>query len=214
MVDFSKPEKYGFAESGTDFVLKTSLMNGDFKAVVVIDKTGSVSGRVYDADTGDIYLPLRVENGSGGFAEQVRAAYKALLEDVRDKCFIPTPFAGGQANRITRKIFETFGDDPDFPWGEKDGGVFRNPDSGKWYGLIMNIDESKLNRNLSGAIDVMNLKISADKIPDLIKRESIYPAYHMNKKYWISVALNNTLPDETVMALIKESHSFSCPKKH
>ena len=212
-VDFSKPEKYGFIKKGTDFILKKALMNGSFQAVITINRNGTVSGQVYDADTGDVYLPLRVESVAGGFAEKVRSAYKAVLEDVRKNCFIPMLFVSGQANRITQKIFETYGDKPDFPWGENDGGVFRNPDSNKWYGLIMNIDKSKLERERSGAVDVMNLKIAADKIPELIKQDGLYPAYHMNKKYWISLALNDTLPDETVMALIEESHSFSCPKK-
>ena len=188
-------------------------MNGAFQAVITIDKSGTVSGQVYDTDTGDVYLPLRVESNTGGFAEKVRTAYKAVLEDIRKNCFIPTLFSGGQANRITQKIFETYGDKPDFPWGENEGGVFRNPESNKWYGLIMNIDESKLNRELSGAVDVMNLKISAEKIPELTGQEGIYPAYHMNKKYWISVVLNDILTDDAVMALITESHSFSCPKK-
>ena len=213
-VDFSKPEKYGFIKKGTDFVLEKTFLNGAFRAVITIEKTGTVSGQVYDTDTGDVYLPLRVESVAGGYAGQVRAAYKTVLEDVREKCFIRTLFAGNQANRITQKIFETYSDKPDFPWEKYDAyGVFRNPSTGKWYGLIMNIDKSKLNRKSSGAVDVMNLKISADKIPDLIKRDGLYPAYHMNKKYWISVVLNDTLPDETVMELIEESHSFSCPKK-
>ena len=212
-VDFLKLEPYGFKKTETGFILEKPLMNGAFKTVISIDGSGTVSGQVYDTDTNDIYLPLRVESDAGGYAAQVRAAYKTVLEDIREKCFISTLFAGNQANRITQKIFELYGNKPDFPWGENDGGVFRNPDSNKWYGLIMNIDEGKLSRKQSGAVDVMNLKIAADKIPELIKRNGLYPAYHMNKKYWISVVLNDTLPDETVMALIEESHSFSCPKK-
>ena len=212
-VDFSKLEKYGFVKTGTDFILERSFLNGSFKAVITINRDGIVSGQVYDTDTNDIYLPLRVESVTGGYAGQVRAAYKTVLKDIREKCFVSTLFTGNQANRITQKIFELYGDKPDFPWRKNDGGVFRNPDSGKWYGLIMNIDKRKLNPELSGAVDVMNLKIAADKIPELIKRNGIYPAYHMNKKYWISVVLNDVLPDNTVMDLIAESRSFSCPKK-
>ena len=212
--DFSKLEPYGFKKNKTDFILERSFLNGSFKAVITINRDGTVSGQVYDTDTNDIYLPLRVESIAGGYAEKVRTAYKTVLEDIREKCFISTLFAGNQANRITQKIFEAYGDKPDFPWEKYDAyGVFRNPDSDKWYGLIMNIDKSKLERERSGAVDVMNLKISTDKIPKLIKQDGIYPAYHMNKKYWISVVLNDTLPDETVMALIEESRSFSCPKK-
>ena len=115
-VDFSKLEKYGFIKKEPDFVLEKTLLNGSFQAVITIDKTGAVSGQVYDTDTNDIYLPLRVESRSGGYAEQVRAAYKTVLEDIREKCFISTLFAENQANRMTQKIFETYGDKPDFPW--------------------------------------------------------------------------------------------------
>ena len=140
VVDFSKLEPYGFTKTGTDFILERSFLNGSFKAVITINRDGTVSGQVYDTDTNDIYLPLRVESVTGGYAGQVRAAYKTVLKDIREKCFIPTLFSSGQANRITQKIFEFYGDKPDFPWGENDGGVFRNPNSNKWYGLIMNID--------------------------------------------------------------------------
>lgn len=212
--DFSKLERYGFVKTAEGFVLKRPFMDDAFVAVVSVRRDGTVEGDVSDADTGDAYLPLRVETGAGGFAERVRNAYKAVLEDVRDNCFVPKLFAGDQANRIARKIFETYGDAPAFPWEKYDDyGVFRNPETAKWYGLIMNIDGSKLDPNLSGAVDVMNLKISADKIPELVKEDGLYPAYHMNKKYWISVALNDTLPDETVMGLVAESYAFSRPKR-
>lgn len=211
--DFSKLERYGFVKTAEGFVLTRPFMDGAFVAVVSVRRDGTVEGDVSDADTGDAYLPLRVETGAGGFAERVRNAYKAVLEDIRDKCFAPKLFAGDQANRIARKIFETYGDEPGFPWGGDDGGVFRNPETAKWYGLIMNIDASKLDPNLSGTVDVMNLKISADKIPELVKEDGLYPAYHMNKKYWISAALNDTLPDETVMGLVAESYAFSRPKR-
>ncbi len=213
-VDFSKLEPYGFKKKGTDFILEQSLMNGAFKAVIMIDGNGTVSGQVYDSDAGDIYLPLRVETNAGGFAEQVRTAYKDVLEDIREKCFIPKAFIGDQTNRITQKIFELYGDAPAFPWEKYDDcGVFKNPNSGKWYALIMNIDKSKLDKKLSGAVEIMNLKLSVEKIPELLKTNGFYPAYHMNKKSWITVTLDDALPDETVMALIEESHSFSCLKK-
>ncbi|MBR1945732.1 MAG: MmcQ/YjbR family DNA-binding protein [Alphaproteobacteria bacterium] len=213
-VDFSKLEPYGFKKKGTDFILEQSLMNGAFKAVIMIDGNGTVSGQVYDSDAGDIYLPLRVESAMGGFAEQVRNAYKNVLEDIREKCFVPNVFIGDQTNRIAQRIFEIYGDRPEFPWEKYENyGIYKNPDTGKWYAPVMNIDISKLDKKLSGPIEVMNLKIAAEKIPELLKTNDFYPAYHMNKKSWITLVLNDTLTDETVMALIEESHSFSCLKK-
>lgn len=214
LADFTKLEKYGFVKKETNFFLEKTFMDGTFKAVVTVTANGTVSGQVYDSDAGDIYLPLRVETGAGGFAEQVRTAYKDVLEDIREKCFIPKAFIGDQTNRITQKIFELYGDAPAFPWEKYDDcGVFKNPDNGKWYALVMNIDKSKLDKKQSGAVEIMNLKLSAEKIPELLKANGFYPAYHMNKKSWITLVLNDTLKDETAMDLIAESHSFSCSKK-
>ena len=36
--------------------------------------------------------------------------------------------------------------------------------------------------------------------------ESIQPAYHMNKVHWNSVILDDTVPDDVVRQLIKESY--------
>ena len=36
-------------------------------------------------------------------------------------------------------------------------------------------------------MDVVNLKCEPDLIPNLINEKRIYPAYHMNKRHWISV---------------------------
>ena len=214
LADFTKLEKYGFVKKETNFFLEKTFMDGTFKAVVTVTANGTVSGQVYDSDTGDIYLPLRVESAMGGFAEQVRNAYKNVLEDIREKCFVPNVFIGDQTNRIAQRIFEIYGDRPEFPWEKYENyGIYKNPDTGKWYAPVMNIDISKLDKKLSGPIEVMNLKIAAEKIPELLKTNGFYPAYHMNKKSWITLVLNDTLTDETVMDLIAESHSFSCPKK-
>ena len=34
----------------------------------------------------------------------------------------------------------------------------------------------------------------------------------MNKKYWISIVLDDSIPDNVIMNLISESHDFSLEK--
>ena len=45
------------------------------------------------------------------------------------------------------------------------------------------------------------------------KENGFYPAYHMNKKSWITVVLDETLKDATIMELIEKSYNFSAGKK-
>ena len=41
---------------------------------------------------------------------------------------------------------------------------------------------------------------------DTVNHPSIYPAFHMNKKHWISILLDETLSDEDIMSLVDQSY--------
>ena len=212
-IDFSKLAAYGFEKCGREFVYRQAFMNADFNAVVKIDEKGNVSGEVVDVATSEAYLPLRVE-GATGFAALVRTQYEKILEDIKAKCCQINYFIYSQANRLAAKICEKYGDKPCFPWDTFDGyGVFKNPDNGKWYALILPIDKSKLDKALSGQVEIVNIKLDSNEISDLIKQKGFYPAYHMNKKYWISIILDDSVADEFVFELLDESHSFTLSKK-
>lgn len=205
---------YGFTKEKDTYVYKKLFMNGDFKAVIKVSPQGTLTGNVYEVATDDIYHPLRVEEMFMGFAEEVRKAYRQILEDIKNHCCQKTYFITTQANRLTDHIIKYYGDYPDFPWPKYNGyGVFRNKANKKWYALIMNIETKKVDKAKTGTTDVINLKIDDKKIPELIKQKGIYPAYHMNKKNWITVLLDDTLEDTVIISLIDESHSFTLTKR-
>ncbi|MBR1825173.1 MAG: MmcQ/YjbR family DNA-binding protein [Alphaproteobacteria bacterium] len=212
IIDFNQLPKFGFTKSGDVWTYSELFMNGDFKAMVSITQQGSMFGTVFETATEDEFLPLRVENMEG-FAGEVRAEYQKILENIKANCCRINYFAHPQANRLTQAIYDTFGDEPTFPWDKFDGyGVFKNPDSKKWYALIMTIDRSKLDKKLSGEIEVVNIKLDEAKIPELHKQNGFYPAYHMNKKSWITITLDDTVPDDVLFALVNESHAFTLGK--
>ncbi len=209
-VCFEKLKKYGFKKQNDAYVFETQFMDGDFAARVVIGENGKVSGCVYDAAAQDEYYPLRVESMNVGFAGQVRAAYEDILRNIRDNCCTCKTFAGAQANRLTAWVARKYGDLPQFPWDKyPQHGVFKNPDNGKWYALIMTIDRSRIQKGASGEVEVMNLKISSDKIPQLVAQDGFYPAYHMNKQNWLTVVLDDTVADASIEMLLEESHAYS-----
>lgn len=213
--DLSKIKKYGFIlvphtdKNTAEFVFEKEFMNGEFKCIIKIDKNGGVSGKVYDTANGEEYLPLRKEYQTDGFSSNVRAEYENILKDILNNCFNQEYFISKQANRICDLIYQKYNVAPDFPWkGQKtasDAAVFRKEAGGKWFGLIMNVKKNKIIPEAKGNIDIINLKLENNKIQNLIKKEGFYPAYHMNKKYWITIALDDTLPDEEIMKYIIES---------
>jgi len=208
--DYNKLVEYGFILKNKEYIFEKNFMDDEFRANIKISLDGDITGIVYDLESNDEYLPLRVENSQGAFVGEVRDAYKNILIDIRKNCFVEKYFVSPQSNRIAELIINKYGDKPVFMWEKfPDFGVFKNSKTDKWYALIMNINRSKLIENAVGNFDVLNLKLDKEKIPELIRKNGIYPAYHMNKKYWVSVSLDETLKDEEILKFIDESYSYT-----
>ena len=206
--------EYGFRQAKGHWILERPFMNGDFRAVITIDGAGRVLGTVYEIATEDEYLPLRVES-MDGFAAEVRNAYVEILQDIKEKCCHENAFIFPQANRLADEIYKKYGDKPEFPWPEYPTfGVFKNPNNGKWYALVMALNVQKLDKKLAGEVEVMNIKLDPEKIKELHKEKGFYPAYHMNKKNWISILLDDTVSDKTLLDLLDESHRFTIKKQN
>ena len=63
-----------------------------------------------------------------------------------------------------------------------------------------------------GKVDILNVKNTPEKINALIDHIHYFPAYHMNKKHWISVCLNRTVLDSEIFSLIVKSYECSSKK--
>ena len=62
-----------------------------------------------------------------------------------------------------------------------------------------------LNLPGTGEVDVVNLKSSS--VPDMLLSgvAGAFPAYHMNKRHWITLALDGSFPDDELYRLVDES---------
>ncbi|MGZ1150491.1 hypothetical protein ACXO17_07100 [Lactobacillus delbrueckii subsp. bulgaricus] len=96
-------------KNGDDYYLEVPLKSANFLAKIRISSAGKVSGNVYDLDTGEECLLLRVESNTGSFSAVVKAEYRTILQDIAGKCFVKA-----QADRIKDEIKARYGDEPDF----------------------------------------------------------------------------------------------------
>lgn len=96
---------------------------------------------------------------------------------------------------------------PEYPWrGHDMDAVFRHSDNHKWFALVMNVQKTKLGLLGDGFADVINLKVDDLFFRDqLIQKDGIMPAYHMNKMHWITVLLDGTVEIDQVYELIAVS---------
>lgn len=206
---------YGFEADRGSFVFETDFFDGDFRPVLTISKDGKLSGKVIDLINDDEYLAIRRQN-LDSYAQTVKNAYEELLKDVAENCCETFLFAAPQANRICKLIKENFDILPDFPFRKKNTdayGVFRHEDNNKWFAIMMGITIGQLLKNEdSSPIEVINLKINPNDGQALRDQKTIFPAYHMNQKHWISVVLDDMLSDQEILELIKESYNLTKSK--
>jgi len=195
-------EKYGFIKDKDIYTYKKDILE-DFLLIVEISDTINI--KVIDKDINEEYLAIYTEN-YGTFVNTIKEEVLKELVRIKDNCFIETYFIYDQSNRITNLIKKEYGDTPEFLWEDNDAGVFRNND--KWYGIIMHINKNKITDE-DKDIEVLNIKLNEKEIEKLLQKKGYYKAYHMNKKSWISIPLDNELKDEEIMNLIKESHKYT-----
>ena len=205
--DFEKLKEFGFCFENNTYIYSEDFMDGDFKAVIEISDV--LKGKVIDNNSNEEYMPLRIESFDGEYVCKVREAYKSILKRIADTCCTNVFFAFEQANRITNQIYETYGIKPDFPWND-DNGVFRHLDTRKWFSLIMYVSLDALLKNGDGhMLNIINVKIDTSKRDELYEIKGIYPAFHMNHKMWVSIALDETISDDKIMKLIQCSFDLT-----
>ena len=199
--DRQKLLDFGFENH--DGILQYSCkLCGDEMNALITYESGEFRGRVFDAFDEE-YIAFRIDGTRGEFASKVRGEYLSVLEKIGRQCCEKTEFASLQANRIAARIKDEFQIRPEYVFDRyPEYAVFRT--GTKWFGLIMMIENGQI-KGLDSRREVLNVKIHPQQLDSLLCTDGIYPAFHMNRKHWVSVDLNDTLNDETVMNMIRES---------
>ena len=205
-----KAHAYGFVESSGVWIYSCQILQGDFVMTVSIT-ADNVSFQVFDQETSDLYPQVHMESMTGSFVASVREACLEILYQIRKACFDVQDFICPQTKRIMAQIQEKYGNQLEFLWEKSpDTAVLRHKGNQKWYAVLMKISWDKLEKGREGQVEAVNLK--HDQVADLISKNGIYPAFPMNKRYWISVALDDTLSDEEVLEVIEKSWNLTTKK--
>lgn len=119
-----------------------------------------------------------------------------------------------QRERITQYMQDTYGTEAEYLWADSpDSAVFRHLASKKWYAIIMRVLPERLGLQGEQALDVINVKCSTIMIGSLLSTKGFLPAYHMNKNHWISILLNDTIPDDDIFPLLELSYDSVAPRR-
>lgn len=207
-IDFLKLKEFGFSEADKGFVFKKDICDGEFYASFLISGD-SFNVSVFEKDTGDKYALIDVKSARGAFVNGMREVIYEIVGDIKLKCFFTEDIHGKYVNYLK----EHYGAEPDFPWdGSQDYAVYRL-ENGKWFALMMRVPFNKIGIDSDEPVWIVNMKADADKIPEMIDEKSIFPAWHMTKKYWISVLLTCATDFENLCNLTERSRELVLTKK-
>lgn len=202
--------KYGFIFNDGIYSYNKLIHNNEFELIINV-KNKIIDGKLIDKDFNDEYIKINFESSSG-FFEELKRECEDILLDIRSNCYLKEDFIFIQSNIISKHIKEKYNVIPEYLWESEPGfGVFRNPNNDKWFGIIMNINKNKIVGKDDKEIEVLNLMLH-DKTEYYLNNKNIYPAYHMNKKNWISIILDESLSNDEIFNLIDISFNNSNKK--
>ena len=113
---------------------------------------------------------------------------------------------------IEAYIYNEYGILPEYPFEMDDmTAVYRHKDNKKWFAIVMRISKRRLHIDSDEEIDVMNVKAEPVVIGSFLMENGFYPAYHMNKTHWITIAPD--AEEEKGKLLIDMSFSLTATKR-
>ncbi len=207
-VNFEKLKNFGFKQTERGFIFRKDILGGDFDVVVEISKKGEVSTKVFDKGSGEQYVLHLMKDAVGEFVGSVRAEYEQLLQQICDSCFERDAFKCEQSKEIIEYIRQKYGDELEYLWEKlPNAAIWRRKDTRKWYGVMMVMLKKKLGLKSDELVDVLDLHTDPDL--KVVNGKTIFEGYHMNKKYWITICLDYSVPTEKIKEYIDLSYKLA-----
>lgn len=203
----SKLLSYGFIKQENGYVYSEYLNDHEYYCrLEIINDALHVD--VYDAFD-ELFLPFYVLHHNGAYVANVKAEVETIIANVFDACFEKCDIRQ-LLSTYAQNCFHTI---PEYPWENNTHCVLKTSKQHKWYALFMHIPYETLGIKQSGNVDVVNIKADPLLITKIIDHQRYFPAYHMNKKYWLTVLLNRNTDIEQVKKLIHDSYDLAEGKK-
>lgn len=201
---------FGFEEKENGYAYSVDIMGGQFEMTVFITYDEQVSTKIIDKATNDEYVLHKIPSSCGEFVGAVKAEYEAVLKNIADKCFETDVFKGEYAKNVISYIREKYRDELEFLWERfSDNAVVRRKDNRKWYAILLILSKKKLGLPYDEIIDILDLRADPEEIESIVDNKKYFRGYHMNKKHWITICLDGSVPIEEIYKRIDKSYEIA-----
>lgn len=205
--NFSKLKYYGFSECNGTYTYVTTILDGQFEMSVRISRGDEISATVIDIVTDEPYTLHLVTEAVGAFVGQVRNEFESVLADIAEKCFESDVFKGDIAHGLIEYVRERYGDELEFLWKKiPSGAIWRRKDNGKWYAVIMTVSAEKLGLDDGGEKIALDFRINPETDSEVPDGRRYFKGYHMNKRNWMTVRLDGSVPLDEIKDWIDKSY--------
>ena len=207
--DYKKLLEYGFKKKGPVYSYLTEIYNDQFRLLIEIESK-DVTTKLTDAYSGDLYTLHLLEGAEGTFVGQVREEYEKVLKDISEKCFVTDVFEFPQTFQVLDYALQKYGTEPEYLWEKfPRNAVCRRKDNKKWYFAVLSVKGSNIGLETNEIVEVIDLRAPKEEVSELLKQENIYPAYHMNKKSWITFILDGSTEINEIYKFIDNSYNMA-----
>ena len=195
-INYNKLIKYGFKKENEKYTYKKNILDNEFRIYISIDNDKKYS-KLIEVAFNDEYALVDVEEAVGEFVGKVKEEYDRIIFDIIDKCSEKEVFKSKQTKDIIEYVRKKYNDELEFLWEKfDDNAIWRNKENDKWYGLVLTIKKEKLGIKSDKVIEILDLRYQKDDIEKIVDNKNVFPGYHMNKKSWITVKLDNSIKNE------------------
>ncbi len=175
--------EHGFKQNNSVLTLRTEL-DDEFYAIISFDSC-SLKAEVFEYDSGDKYTLVDVKSANGEFVSGLRNKLCTTVQNIVEKCFISDDIKSKYVSFLENEL----GIKGEYPWKNDNSSAVYRCESKKWFALVTKIKFKNLGFDSDDNVWIVNLKTDTQKISELIDKKSVFPAWHMNKKHWITVVL-------------------------
>ncbi|WP_314991422.1 MmcQ/YjbR family DNA-binding protein [uncultured Gemella sp.] len=204
--NFSKEQLngFGFKDEAEKLIYRKEILDSSF-LIEISFVDSQLLVEVYDLEFDEVYSLYSVDSAVGETVQNIRQHVENLLRSILG--------LADQSGKISSEVIDycnKYGGDHVNPFKKHPDILAFVNEKNKWYALLSAVEYNKLNKNtdITTKVKILNLKYPTDKILDIIDNQNIFPAYHMNKKHWISIVLDKNIKLETIKELIDISYSL------
>ena len=212
-IDYEKLIKYGFVKDNDIYIYKKKIYHNQFEVNIFFSQEKQYS-KLIDIESNEEYALVDIESSVGEFIGKLKQEYEYIIEDVITNCTSKEVFKSKQAIDIINYIKEKYNDELEFLWEKfDDNAIWRNKQNNKWYALLLTVSKRKLGIESDDMVEIIDLRYQKEEIDRIIDNKNIFPGYHMNKKSWITIKLDNSVNIKQIYKLIDNSYNMSIGNK-